>query len=144
MWHLDAATFVLCSVHDPSRYRYAALSHVWDARGEASFQVLYIYSYSPSTCLTSAIQDIHALHADIGRTLGSDPDGEQVIWSAMTSVSSGRRLSEPVHCTDPWLPVHLVRHVLHKQDEQRRTLGGDQLHVRVVRPSQRMLCVLPP
>ncbi len=30
------------------------------------------------TCLTSAIQDIHALHAEIGRTLGSDPDEEQV------------------------------------------------------------------
>ncbi|TFK92050.1 HET-domain-containing protein, partial [Polyporus arcularius HHB13444] len=60
MWLLDAATFVLCSVHDPSQYRYAALSHVWDARGEPSFQ------------------DIHALHAEIGRTLGSDPDEEQV------------------------------------------------------------------
>ena len=39
MWLLDTATFSLRSVHDPSQIRYAALSHVWNAEGEPSYQV---------------------------------------------------------------------------------------------------------
>ncbi|RPD63833.1 HET-domain-containing protein [Lentinus tigrinus ALCF2SS1-6] len=57
MWLLDATTFALFSVDDPSQVRYAAVSHVWNALGEPSFQ---------------------ALHTEIERTLGSEPDDEQV------------------------------------------------------------------